>query len=76
MKEKDIVLGLLAAVVLALLISPFASKLPDGLERVAIDKGFMKENEAKESSVPGILGVGIVFLSTYAIALLIRRRKS
>jgi hypothetical protein len=33
--------GLLIALALALL-SPFASALPDGLERVAEDKGFME----------------------------------
>jgi hypothetical protein len=33
-------LGLAVAVVLALVVSPFASSQPDGLERVAIDHGF------------------------------------
>jgi hypothetical protein len=34
--------GLLLAGGLALLVSPFASSSPDGLNRVAIDKGFDK----------------------------------
>lgn len=35
-----IVGGLLLAAALALLVSPFASSSPDGLNKVAIDKGF------------------------------------
>lgn len=41
MERKDIFIGLAAAVLLALFVSPFASRHPDGLERVAEDKGFM-----------------------------------
>ena len=33
--------GLLAACLLAALVGPFASSLPDGLERVAHDMGFL-----------------------------------
>ncbi|MDD2690019.1 MAG: PDGLE domain-containing protein [Candidatus Omnitrophica bacterium] len=40
MNKKDIFLGLIIAVSLALLISPFVSPWPDGLEKVAGDKGF------------------------------------
>jgi hypothetical protein len=35
-----IVGGLLLAIALALLVSPFASSSPDGLNKVAIDQGF------------------------------------
>ncbi len=45
MKENArlfIAAGLLLAGGLALLVSPFASSSPDGLNRVAIDKGFDK----------------------------------
>jgi hypothetical protein len=38
--------GLLVAVGLAIFVSPFASSSPDGLERVAIDKGF--DNSEKD----------------------------
>lgn len=41
-------LFLLAALVLAGLISPMASPLPDGLERVAEDHGFLTRAEGKE----------------------------
>jgi len=46
MTKKDIILGLLAASFLALVISPFASPWPDGLERVAEDKGFLEKGES------------------------------
>jgi cobalt/nickel transport protein len=45
MRKKEILTGLLAALVLALLISPFASPWPDGLERVAQDQGFLEKGE-------------------------------
>lgn len=51
MNRKEILFGLLAAVFLALVLSPFASSSPDGLERVAEDKGFLESAEA-ESVIP------------------------
>jgi cobalt/nickel transport protein len=45
MNKKDILFGLFAALLLAILISPFASSFPDGLERVAEDKGFLEKGE-------------------------------
>jgi cobalt/nickel transport protein len=45
MNAKAIVLGLGAALVLAILISPFASSWPDGLEKVAEQKGFLHKGE-------------------------------
>ncbi|MCX6357520.1 MAG: PDGLE domain-containing protein [Candidatus Aureabacteria bacterium] len=47
MKGRDMLLGLCAALLLALLISPFASPWPDGLEKVAGDKGFLQKGEGK-----------------------------
>ncbi|MDD5355288.1 MAG: PDGLE domain-containing protein [Candidatus Omnitrophica bacterium] len=47
MRKKDIVLGLLAALFLAFVLSPFASPWPDGLERVAEDKGFLEKGEVE-----------------------------
>lgn len=38
--------GLLLAVILAVVISPYASSSPDGLERVAHDLGFLDKGEA------------------------------
>jgi PDGLE domain len=43
--------GLLLAGALALLVSPFASSSPDGLNRVAIDKGF--DNRATDHALDG-----------------------
>lgn len=44
MEKKDIrflIAGLLISLILAVFISPFASSSPDGLEKVAEDKGFI-----------------------------------
>lgn len=56
--------GLAFAAALALIVSPFASSHPDGLERVAEDKGFIEKAEETEPvwksaplpdySVPGL----------------------
>ncbi|MBC7253134.1 MAG: PDGLE domain-containing protein [Actinobacteria bacterium] len=40
-----ILAGLLVSVALALLVSPWASSAPDGLEKVAEDKGFLEKAE-------------------------------
>lgn len=45
MKDKHILIGLLAALLLALAVSPFASNFPDGLEKIAEDKGFLEKGE-------------------------------
>jgi PDGLE domain len=37
-----LIAGLLLAIGLALVVSPFASSSPDGLEKVATDKGFLE----------------------------------
>lgn len=47
MRKKDIIIDLLAAILLALILAPFASPWPDGLEKVAEDKGFLKKANAK-----------------------------
>ncbi|HNQ50864.1 MAG TPA: PDGLE domain-containing protein [Candidatus Omnitrophota bacterium] len=47
MNKKEILFGLLAALFLAMALSPFASSFPDGLERVAEDKGFLEKGEAE-----------------------------
>ena len=46
--KKFVLLGLLFAVGLALLLAPFASQFPDGLEKVAEEKGFLDKGEGKE----------------------------
>lgn len=47
MKPREILFGLAAALLLALVLSPFASPWPDGLEKVAADKGFLHKGEGK-----------------------------
>jgi hypothetical protein len=66
--------GLLAAVALALFVSPFANSNPDGLERVATDKGFaaserdhaLKDGPVSDYSFRGVdnerVGTGIAGL--------------
>jgi hypothetical protein len=54
--------GLLVTIGLALLVSPFANSSPDGLNRVAIDKGFDKQREAHaldESPLAGYVVKGV-----------------
>lgn len=45
MGKKEIFAGLMVAVFIAMMLSPFASPWPDGLERVAEDKGFLEKGE-------------------------------
>lgn len=42
-----IFLGLFIAIILAFFIAPLASQHPDGLERVAQDKGFIEKAQMK-----------------------------
>jgi len=41
-------LGLIVSVLLGVFVSPWASSSPDGLEKVAEDKGFLKKAEETE----------------------------
>jgi cobalt/nickel transport protein len=45
MKEKYLIFGLLVALLMASVISLYASPEPDGLERVAEDHGFLEQGE-------------------------------
>ena len=45
-----ILLALLVSLLLAILMSPFASSSPDGLEKVAEDKGFLDKAEEHETA--------------------------
>ncbi len=62
MQERIILIGLLAALSLAVFISPFVSPWPDGLERVAEDKGFIHLSEVQpaiSSPIPDYAWPGI-----------------
>jgi cobalt/nickel transport protein len=52
-KFNSIVVGLLIALIIGVFLSPFASSFPDGLERVAEDKGFIKS--AVDSGFPSLI---------------------
>lgn len=59
---KKVLVALLVALAVAIFLSPFASSNPDGLERVAEDKGFLEQAEGKEvisSPIPDYLFPGI-----------------
>ena len=62
MTGKEILFGLTVALVLAFFISPFASPWPDGLEKVAEEKGFLHKGESGSvliSPVPDYAWPGI-----------------
>jgi len=46
--KKFILVALITSFVLAIFLSPFASSSPDGLEKVAEDKGFLSRAEGAE----------------------------
>ena len=45
-----ILLALLASVLLVIFIAPFASSSPDGLEKVAQDKGFLEKAQEQKAT--------------------------
>ncbi len=62
MKKNEILFGVIVALFLAIAVSPFASPWPDGLEKVAEDKGFLEKGEVAPilvSPVPDYVWPGI-----------------
>lgn len=60
--RKEVWVLLILAIIAAVFLSPFASPFPDGLERVAEDKGFLEKGEEKEivhSPIPDYVFPGI-----------------
>jgi len=61
-KRKDVIFGLVVALILGGLISLFASSFPDGLERVAENLGFIEKEKGEPTlkslipdyAIPGI----------------------
>ncbi len=45
MNKKEVLFGLIVSLFLIIFVVPFASSLPDGLERVAEDLGFLCKSE-------------------------------
>ena len=62
MDKKIVIIGLFVALILAIFVSPFASSWPDGLEKVAEDKGFIHLSETQPiipSPIPDYAWPGI-----------------
>ena len=60
--KKLLLASFIVALLVAAFLSPFASSSPDGLERVAEDKGFLEKGEGKNaisSPLPDYLFPGI-----------------
>ncbi|MDI6739863.1 MAG: PDGLE domain-containing protein [Candidatus Edwardsbacteria bacterium] len=51
-KRTATLISLLAGLAVALILSPFASPWPDGLEKVAENKGFLEKGEHSVLSSP------------------------
>jgi cobalt/nickel transport protein len=84
MNRRDILIGLGLALLVAVILSPFASPKPDGLERVAKDKGFIEKGESKytfpgihnekaATAVAGVAGTLVVFGLGYGLAKLLKK---
>jgi hypothetical protein len=71
---------LLVALVLAGVVSRFASGDPDGLTKVSEDRGFAQSGEAHDSvldgygSLTGVLGVLVVLALAAGVTYAVRRR--
>jgi len=52
MTKREIIFALGAALLLAIVLAPFASPWPDGLEKIAEDKGFLEKSEGQSISIP------------------------
>ena len=81
------IVALALAIGLATAASPFASSSPDGLERVAGDKGFAARGESRDAPLlhygtdsrlatgaAGFAGTLIVFALAGGVAMVVRRR--
>ena len=65
-KNKVTIISLLAGLTVALMLSPFASSWPDGLEKVAEKKGFLAKGEhavfispVPDYAMPGVKHEGL-----------------
>jgi cobalt/nickel transport protein len=62
MSKKEIIIGLVIALTIAIFLSPLASSWPDGLEKVAHDYGFIakgEKNSILKSPIPDYAFPGI-----------------
>jgi hypothetical protein len=68
--KRFTIVALAVAIALGVLVSPFASSEPDGLERVATDHGFVEKarSHANYGPLAGLTGTLLVFALGYGIA--------
>jgi cobalt/nickel transport system permease protein len=69
--------GVLAALALVTIVAPHASTSPDGLERVAIDTGFVaagSPNAGLGTILAGVVGTLVTFGAGFGLSAFIRRR--
>jgi cobalt/nickel transport protein len=62
MSRKEIIIGLIIALIVAFFLSPLASSWPDGFKRVAHDHGFMIKGEqgsVSKSPIPDYIFPGL-----------------
>ncbi|HEU5035593.1 MAG TPA: PDGLE domain-containing protein [Nocardioides sp.] len=83
MRTRWVVLvGLGVAVLLAGVVSVFASSAPDGLTKVSQDHGFAHTEETRDSvvggygPVTGVVGVLVVLALAGGVTYVVRRRRS
>lgn len=75
--QKRWLMGFAAALIVAAFASPFASSSPDGLEKVAEDKGFLEKGTSYISSpipdytMPGISHAGVATAAAGVIGTII-----
>ena len=62
-KKRLLLLFLLVSLLIAILAAPLASSLPDGLERVAIDKGFIQAGEKAPAMKAPFSDYTVAFIS-------------
>jgi cobalt/nickel transport protein len=74
--------GVALSIALAVAVSPFASSSPDGLEKVAEDKGFARNPEglsdkhpAWSTALSGLLGTVSVLLLAWGLALVLKKKQ-
>ncbi len=89
--KKLVFVGLILSFIVGFMLSPYASSLPDGLEKVAIKYNLKEkvlfnapfkdyqvkilDNDRLATSFAGLIGTGIVFISVIGLFKLISRKK-
>jgi hypothetical protein len=76
MRKRDIFFILFFISVFLFILLPHASEWPDGLERVAQDKGFLHKTENAGFSLgSGLFGMLLLFLLGVGMGLLLKNKR-